>query len=80
MRQTLSATAAAEDLSEAEINQFETYLEFISKRASGTIPTPAQWTREFVADHPEYKGEGTVSPEVYHDMLCEILKRVEGER
>lgn len=77
IRQTLTTTATNEGLSETEVTKFEKYLTFISKRASGAISTPAQWTRDFIAGHPEYKGQGDVSPEVYHDMLCAILEKSE---
>ena len=30
------------------------YLELISKRAAGTLPTAAQWMRNYVKSHPEY--------------------------
>jgi glutamate--cysteine ligase catalytic subunit len=45
------------------------YLTFLSKRASGELPTAASWMRNFVKSHPKYTGNGEVSYEVASDLL-----------
>jgi len=46
-----------------------TYLEFIEKRASGELVTPATWMRNFVRNHPAYKGDSVVSDEIAYDLM-----------
>jgi glutamate--cysteine ligase catalytic subunit len=41
------------------------YLELISKRAAGTLPTAAQWMRNYVKSHPEYISK---LEELLHDI------------
>ena len=41
-----------------------TYLEFIEKRACGELVTPATWMRNFVRNHPDYKGDSVVPDSV----------------
>lgn len=45
------------------------YLTFLSKRASGELPTAAKWMRSYVKSHPKYSGNGVVSHEVANDLL-----------
>lgn len=37
------------------------YLNFIEKRASGELITPATWMRNFIRNHPDYKGDSVLS-------------------
>lgn len=46
-----------------------TYLDLIRKRADGTLWTGSRWIREFVASHPGYKHDSTVSEEVCYDLV-----------
>ena len=45
------------------------YLTLLSKRASGELPTAAQWIRTFVRSHPEYAGDGRVTPGIADALL-----------
>jgi len=40
------------------------YLDFIERRASGELVTPATWMRTFVRSHPAYQGDSVVSDEI----------------
>jgi glutamate--cysteine ligase catalytic subunit len=37
------------------------YLDFIERRATGELVTPATWMRNFVRNHPDYKGDSKIS-------------------
>ena len=39
------------------IGRLRPYLTLLQKRASGELPTAAQWIRKFVRSHKEYKGD-----------------------
>jgi Glutamate-cysteine ligase len=39
------------------IGRLRPYLTLLQKKASGELPTTAQWIRGFVRSHPEYKGK-----------------------
>lgn len=53
------------------------YLTFIMERASGTIQTDADWIRNFVTTHPDYKQDSVVSPPIAHDLMvaCDEIGR-----
>jgi glutamate--cysteine ligase catalytic subunit len=55
--------------------QLFTYLEFISMRAAGEIPTTAQYLRRFVTSHADYQQDSRVSETISYDMvqLCHGL-------
>ncbi|BCR97535.1 glutamate--cysteine ligase [Aspergillus luchuensis] len=53
------------------------YLDVISKRASGELPTPAQWMRSFVAGHEEYQRDSYVNEKIRYDMIQEIIRMEE---
>ena len=40
------------------------YLHFIEQRATGELVTPATWMRNYVRNHPSYKGDSVVSDEI----------------
>jgi glutamate--cysteine ligase catalytic subunit len=40
------------------------YLDFIERRATGELVTPATWMRNFVRNHPAYKADSVVSDEI----------------
>lgn len=40
------------------------YLDFIGRRATGELVTPATWMRNFVRSHPAYKGDSVVTDEI----------------
>lgn len=43
------------DIDSNTYGTIERYLKYLQKRASGEITTGAQWIREQVLKHPEYK-------------------------
>ncbi|KAG8681919.1 hypothetical protein FRC11_000493, partial [Ceratobasidium sp. 423] len=48
------------------------YLELISRRADGSLQTPATWIRNFIRSHPVYKHDSVVSHEVNYDLVKAI--------
>ena len=55
------------------------YLEFIEKRASGELVTPATWMRNYVRNHPAYKGDSVVSDEIAYDLMLTCRDIGEGK-
>ncbi len=47
----------------------DAYLRYIADRARGKIITPATWMRNYVREHPAYKQDSIISPEIAHDLL-----------
>ena len=45
------------------------YLEFVSERASGSLCTNATYMRNFVRNHPSYRGDSEVSEEINYDLI-----------
>ncbi|CAJ0585705.1 unnamed protein product, partial [Mesorhabditis spiculigera] len=56
------------------------YLNFISQRASGQIPTLANWTREFVQNHTAYKKDSRVPDETIYDLLSLMSDISSGQK
>lgn len=52
--------------------RLEEYLSLVRQRASGQLLTPAAWIRRFVAEHPEYRHDSKVSPEITYDLVQEF--------
>ncbi|CAM38144.1 putative gamma-glutamylcysteine synthetase [Leishmania braziliensis MHOM/BR/75/M2904] len=48
------------------------YLRFLSMRASGCIPTAAQYMRKFVTTHPDYKRDSRLSGIIARDLVQRI--------
>lgn len=59
--------------------QLATYLELISKRASGELDTTARWIRNFVAAHPNYKQDSVVDEKMTHDLIGAVIAIGERE-
>lgn len=55
------------------------YLDFIRRRADGTLWTGARWIREFVRNHPDYKGDSVVGERIAYDMVKAVQEVTEGE-
>jgi glutamate--cysteine ligase catalytic subunit len=45
------------------------YLDFIEKRATGQIVTPATWIRNFIRCHKDYKFDSVVSDSIAYDLM-----------
>ncbi|XP_029652730.2 glutamate--cysteine ligase catalytic subunit-like [Octopus sinensis] len=55
------------------------YLKFLSDKAAGKIMTMAQWTRQFVRNHEDYKNDSVVSERIAYDFMMECEKIVNSE-
>lgn len=55
------------------------YLDFIRRRADGTLWTGAKWIREFVRSHPAYQGDSVVGERVAYDLVRAVREVTEGE-
>lgn len=56
------------------------YLEFIEKRATGKLVTPASWLRNFVRSHEDYKFDSVVTDSIAYDLLVACKEIGEGKR
>merc|ERR1712146_815592 len=55
------------------------YLDLIERRATGELITPATWIRNFVRNHPEYKGDSFISDSIAYDLLIACKEIGEGK-
>jgi glutamate--cysteine ligase catalytic subunit len=55
------------------------YLDFIEKRATGKLITPATWMRNFIRNHEDYKGDSVISDLIAHDLLIACKEIGEGK-
>ncbi|KAL5112948.1 Glutamate--cysteine ligase catalytic subunit [Taenia crassiceps] len=55
------------------------YLNLISRRASGELPTTARWLRYLIQRHPDYRGDSVVSVRITNDLVAECLAVSQGE-
>lgn len=62
------------------MNRVSEYLQFIEKRATGELMTPATWMRHFIMTHPEYAGDSVISPAIAHDVMVACHQIGTGER
>jgi len=60
--------------------KLKSYMDFISKRASGELLTPATWMRNFIKSHPAYKNDSVVSSEIAYDLMIACTEIGEGKR
>ncbi|KAI8672458.1 Glutamate--cysteine ligase [Fusarium sp. Ph1] len=56
-----------------------TYLDLISKRASGDLDTTARWIRNFIDVHPKYKHDSIIDDEINHDLIGAVIAIGERE-
>jgi hypothetical protein len=66
-----------DSVTRAKVN---TYLDFISNRASGKLVTNAAWIRQFVTNHPDYKHDSRVPQTTAYDLLIAAKDIGEGKR
>src|SRR5687767_6658766 len=55
------------------------YLNLISARASGKLKTTAQFIRDFVKAHPDYKHDSVISELVNYDLIKCVKDIAAGE-
>ena len=60
------------------MNRLSTYLDFIEKRATGELVTPATWIRNYIRSHEDYKGDSVISDTIAHDLLMACKNIGEG--
>jgi glutamate--cysteine ligase catalytic subunit len=51
------------------MKRISSYLDFIERRSTGELVTPATWMRNYVRNHPEYKGDSRISDSVAYDLM-----------
>ena len=56
------------------------YLDFIEKRATGQLVTPATWVRNFIRNHEDYKFDSIVTDSIAYDLLVACKEIGEGKR
>lgn len=63
-------------------NQLTGYLQFLSQRSKGTLPTTAKWIRAFLTKHQDYKKDSVVTEKMNYDLMEKIdsLNKVDGGR
>jgi len=60
------------DVTEEVRAQIKTYIDFVGDRASGKLLNSAEYIRNFVQEHPDYKHDSAIS----HKLNYDIIKRV----
>lgn len=55
------------------------YLDFIRKRADGSLWTGSRWIREFVASHPDYQEDSVVPQNICYDLVKAVQEMAEKE-
>jgi glutamate--cysteine ligase catalytic subunit len=58
--------------------RLDVYLSFIMQRGTGEIGTDADFIRNFVVTHADYKGDSVVSPAIAHDLALVSEMRTRG--
>merc|ERR1712023_489484 len=51
------------------------YLKLLLRRASGELPTTAQWLRKYVRDHPAYNFDGKLNSVIVDDLM-EVCEKI----
>lgn len=67
------------DLSIETRCQLARYLDFIRRRADGTLWTGAKWIRDFVRKHPDYQHDSVVSEKIAYELVKEVQEVTVGE-
>jgi glutamate--cysteine ligase catalytic subunit len=63
----------------ASMERLNMYLDFIEKRSTGELVTPATWIRNFVRSHSGYKNDSCVSDEIAYDLMVACKEIGEGK-
>ncbi len=58
----------------------EEYIDLVVARCKGELPTPAQWMRSFVMNHPDYKKDSVITDTIAHDLVLEINAIASGTK
>lgn len=68
-----------ESLSQEERDRIDTYIRFVSLRASGDQQTPAHYIRNFVRSHPKYNFDSVITEELGYDLI-QHLRDIQVEK
>lgn len=52
--------------------EVESAFQFLSMRASGSIPTAAQYLRRFIVQHHDYKKDSRITPTIAYDLTKHV--------
>ncbi|KAI8819320.1 glutamate-cysteine ligase-domain-containing protein [Fimicolochytrium jonesii] len=69
----------SEAIKEETRAKLDTYVDIVSRKASGDLQTGATWLRNFVTSHPEYKQDSVVSKKIAYD-LCKAVEGLAGKK
>ncbi|KAJ1960558.1 glutamate--cysteine ligase, partial [Dispira parvispora] len=58
--------------------KIQKYLDLVSRRANGTLLTNAQWIRQFVRRHPDYRQDSVVTESINYDLLKTVCDITDG--
>ncbi|KDQ21139.1 hypothetical protein BOTBODRAFT_25566 [Botryobasidium botryosum FD-172 SS1] len=67
------------DVEFEEKQRLHKYLDFVKRRANGSLLTTASWIRNFVRSHPAYKFDSVVSQEINYDLINTLDKIERGD-
>lgn len=62
-----------------ESAELDVYLNFLSLRAAGKIPTAAQYLRHFVTSHPDYKHDSRLTQQIGYDLVMRVHGLASGK-
>jgi glutamate--cysteine ligase catalytic subunit len=68
------------DITDEQRHKIKRYLDFVRRRSTGDLVTPATWIRNFVRSHPAYKGDSVVSQEINYDLMVAVDEIERGVR
>lgn len=54
-------------------------MNLVSKRAKGTLPTPARLMRDFIVSHPSYQQNSIVNEQINYDLI-KLLMRLQNDQ
>lgn len=61
-----------------ECPTLESYLTFLSMRASGKVPTAAQYLRKFITGHADYKQDSRITDTIAYDLVKHVHSLAAG--
>lgn len=68
----LNSLRSENELDQATFDQIHRYLDLIKSRANGSVATPASMIRKLVREHPLYKFDSVVTPEINYDLIQKL--------
>lgn len=62
-----------DDATPEQLGRLAEYVDFMRARATGKVLTAAQWLREYIAEHPLYGRDSTLSEELCRDIVETVI-------